>query len=100
MNTMKAPVMSRLTTTARGTFLSGFLASPPSVVALSNPTREKMQITTARLRPWKVMPFALTMVVSIVSPCLNRTTKARARMQATDTHSKTSVSRDETWMSL
>ena len=74
-----------------GTLLSGFLASPPRVVALSKPTREKMQITTARLSPWKVIPLAFTMVVSMVRPCLNRMMKARASMAATDTHSNTRV---------
>ena len=53
---MKAPVISRLAMTARGMLRKGLRASPPSVVALSKPTREKTVITTARLRSWSVMP--------------------------------------------
>ena len=50
MKTMKAPVMSKLAITALGMFFSGFRASPPNVVALSKPTKEKTVITTAKLR--------------------------------------------------
>ena len=54
MNTMNAPVIRRLQITARGTLRSGRLASPPSVVALSNPTRLKMQITIAKSMPFRL----------------------------------------------
>ncbi len=100
MMTMKAPVMRRLAITARGMVTRGFLASPPRVVALSNPTREKTVITTARLRSCRVMPCALSWVGSDGKPCLNKMTAARARMQATEAPSKARVNRDEILMSL
>ena len=100
MNTMKAPVISKLAITARGMFLSGFRASPPRVVALSNPTKEKTVMTTARLRSWMVMPCTLSCAVSVGKPCLKRITKDNAIMQLTETASNSKVNSEETLMSL
>src|ERR1700722_8245503 len=100
MNTMKAPVISKLAITARGMFLRGLRASPPRVVALSKPTREKTVMTTARLRSWMVMPCTLSCAVSVGNPCLNRITNAKARMQATEAASNSKVNSEEILMSL
>ena len=86
--------------TARGTLRRGFFASPPRVVALSNPTSEKMQATTARPMPRTSTPLSLSCFVSTTKPCLNRITKARAVMHATEAPSKTRVRMEETRMSL
>ncbi len=100
MKTMNAPVMSRLHMTARGTLRSGFFASLPSVVALSKPTRLKMQMTIAKSMPLRPAPWSLICWVSTVKPCLKRTTPASARMHATESPSSTSVSSDDTRMSF
>ena len=100
MKTMKAPVISRLVTTARGMLRKGLRASPPSAVALSKPTREKTVITMARERSCSVMPETFSWAGSLVNPCLNRITNARARMHTTETASKTRVRTEETRMSL
>ena len=100
MMIMKVPVMISDQITARGTFLSGFFASALSAVALSNPTRLKMQATTARLIPCGVTPLSLSWSVSTVKPCLNSTTAASARMSATEMPSNASVISDEILMSL
>jgi hypothetical protein len=50
-----------------GMLISGLRASPPRVVALSNPTREKTVITTARLRSCRVMPCTFSCAVSVGS---------------------------------
>jgi hypothetical protein len=51
MKTNQTPAKAKLQMTALGTFLRGFLASPPKAVALSKPTRLKMDMTIPRLRP-------------------------------------------------
>ena len=64
--------------TALGTVRLAFFASPPSAVALSKPTREKMQATTARPMPCRPTPLSESWSVSTLKPCLKRMTKARA----------------------
>jgi len=100
MITMKVPVRISDQITARDTLRSGFLASLPSAVALSNPTRLKMHATTARLIPCSPTPLSFSWAVSIVMPCLNSTTAASARMSATEMPSKASVMSDDMRMSL
>ena len=77
--------------TPRGTLRSGFFASLPSAVALSKPTRLKMQATTARLMPCRLTPLRVSWLVSTVNPWANRTYPARLRMQATESPSRASV---------
>ena len=100
MKTMKAPVAMRLAMTALGTVRLAFLASPPSAVALSKPTREKMETTTASPMPRRLTPPSLSCWLSPWMPCLKRMTKASAVMQATEAPSSRSVRIDETRMSL
>src|ERR1700689_1201550 len=88
---MKRPVITRLQTTALGTFLSGLRASPPIVDAASKPTSEKMQTTTEKSRPFRLKPLSLIWLESIGEPCLNRMKQDNARMHATDRPSSTSV---------
>ncbi len=100
MTTMNKPVRMRLARTARGTLRSGLRASPPSAVALSKPTRLKMQATMARLVPWIPTPLSDSCAVSTVKPCENSTTPARLRMHATDRPSRTRVMTEDSRMSL
>ena len=77
------------------------VASPPRAVALSKPTREKMQATTASAHARaRRRPCSFSWVVSTLKPCLNRTMQARARMQATEAASRTRVRMEEIRMSL
>ena len=59
-----------------------------------------MQMTIAKSIPLMVTPLSLRASVSTENPCLKRMMKARTRMHATDSPSKTSVSREEMRMSF
>jgi hypothetical protein len=74
-------------------------ASPLRAVALSKPTRLKMQATTARLMPWIPTPLSVNWLWSTGSPWEKSTIPARARMQATERPSSTSVRIDDSRIS-
>jgi hypothetical protein len=93
-------VIARLQTTAFGTVRSALRASPPRAVALSKPTRLKMQTTTARFMSFRPTPSSRNWFVSTCTPWRKSTTKHRARMSATEAASKTSINSDEIRMSL
>src|SRR5947199_5146739 len=100
MNTKNRPGRMRLQITAFGMVRKGFRASPPSAVALSKPTRLKMQATTARLMPRNVTPSRWTWAVSMTIPCLNSTIAASARMHTTESPSRMRVSMEDSRMSF
>ena len=87
--------------TALGTVRLGSLASPPSAVALSKPTSEKMQATTAKPHATQADPLQGQLrVVDVEGRAWKSTTAANERIRATEAPSSTRVRMEETRMSL